>query len=68
MKLTKILSALDAALGGMLIGLAIIGIFSICYFANMGDIPSALDVYRDKTTLEITYKDSVDIDSIVVYK
>ena len=30
--------------------------------------PTALDVYRDKTTLEITYRDSVAIDSVVVYK
>lgn len=30
--------------------------------------PTALDVYRDKTTLEITYRDSVAIDSTVVYK
>lgn len=27
-----------------------------------------LDVYRGKTTLEITYRDSVAIDSTVVYK
>lgn len=27
-----------------------------------------IDVYRDKTTLEITYKDSVAIDSVVVWK
>ena len=32
------------------------------------DTPSALDVYRGKTTLEITYRDSVAIDSTVVYK
>ena len=30
--------------------------------------PIALDVYRGKTTLEITYRDSVAIDSTVVYK
>ena len=30
--------------------------------------PTALDVYRGKTTLEITYRDSVAIDSMVVYK
>lgn len=30
--------------------------------------PSAIDVYRDKTTLEITYKDRVPIDSTVVWK
>ena len=30
--------------------------------------PTALDVYRGKTTLGITYRDSVAIDSTVVYK
>ena len=30
--------------------------------------PTALDVYRGKTTLEITYMDSVAVDSTVVYK
>ena len=30
--------------------------------------PTALDVYRGKTTLEITYRDSVVVDSTVVYK
>ena len=30
--------------------------------------PTAMDVYRNKTTLEITYKDSIPVDSIVVFK
>lgn len=30
--------------------------------------PSAIEVYQGKTTLEITYKDSIAIDSVVVYK
>ena len=30
--------------------------------------PTAIDVYRGKTTLEITYRDSVTVDSVVVYK
>ena len=30
--------------------------------------PSAMDVYQDKTTLEITYKDNVPVDSVVVFK
>lgn len=34
----------------------------------VGSEPTALDVYRGKTTLEITYRDSVAIDSTVVYK
>jgi hypothetical protein len=30
--------------------------------------PKAIDVYRGRTTLEITYKDSIPVDSIVVFK
>ena len=30
--------------------------------------PTAMDVYQGKTTLEITYKDSVAIDSVVIFK
>ena len=32
------------------------------------DTPTAIDVYRGNTTLEITYRDSVAIDSTVVNK
>lgn len=31
-------------------------------------IPTALDVYRGRTTLQITYKDSIPIDTVVVFK
>lgn len=30
--------------------------------------PTAMDVYQGKTTLEITYKDGIPIDSVVVFK
>jgi hypothetical protein len=30
--------------------------------------PSAIDVYRNKTTLEITYKDGVATDTVVIFK
>lgn len=30
--------------------------------------PQAIDVYRSKTTLQITYKNNVPIDTTVVYK
>lgn len=30
--------------------------------------PRAIDVYRGKTALEITYRDSVPVDSTVVFK
>lgn len=34
----------------------------------ISDEPRAIDVYQGKTTLEITYKDSIPIDTIVVFK
>lgn len=52
------------AIGGIL---GIIG--AIGYQVEIDkDTPTALDVYRGKTTLEITYRDSVAVDSVVVYK
>ena len=30
--------------------------------------PKPIDVYRGKTTLQITYRDSIPIDSVVVFK
>ena len=30
--------------------------------------PSAIDVYQGRTTLEITYRDSVPVDSTVIFK
>ena len=32
------------------------------------DTPNAIDVYRGKTTLEITYRDGVALDTTVVFK
>lgn len=53
---------------GMLITLGItIGVLFIA--ADITEpIPSAIDVYQNKTTLEITYKDGVPVDSVVVFK
>ena len=42
--------------------LIIRGCIHICKY------PSAIDVYRGKTTLQITYKNNVPIDTTVVYK
>ena len=52
------------ALGGIVMALSCV----IGYILAYGQSPTALDVYRGKTTLEITYRDSVAIDSTVVYK
>ncbi len=30
--------------------------------------PTAMDVYEGKTTLEVTYRDGVPVDSVVVFK
>ena len=44
-----------------------IGMLVGCAIHKQISIPP-MDVYRGKTTLEITYRDSVAIDSTVVYK
>lgn len=52
----------------------ILGIFAGCSMIAMFLIiaylckPKAINVYRDNTTLEITYKDNVPIDSVVIWK
>ena len=48
-------------LGGYLMSGAIIMIHD-------REIPTAMDVYQGKTTLEITYRDGVAVDSTVVFK
>lgn len=41
--------------------------FSVCNLI-ITNSPQAIDVYRGITTLEITYKDSIPVDSVVVFK
>ena len=57
--------------------LLVIFTLGVCFgnlLCDLGDMivekhrPNAIDVYRGKTTLEITYRDSVAVDSVVVYK
>ena len=72
MLLGAFLIAVSATKGGlcsMIIGV-IMGIMAIVVKEHEEKriTPTALDVYRGKTTLEITYRDSVAIDSTVVYK
>lgn len=50
---------------GALIGVVLPAILLICV---INEQPKAMDVYKGKTTLEITYKDGVAIDSVVVFK
>ena len=56
--------------------LVLIGVVSGIFFTISKDVyievhsnvPTALDVYKGKTTLQITYRDSVPIDTVVVFK
>ena len=54
-------------------GLTILGSVSSMLLIIEGCIhickhPSAIDVYRGKTTLQVTYKGNIPTDTIVVYK
>lgn len=52
----------------LMAALFIIIIVSIIRINHTFSTPTALDVYRGKTTLQITYKDSIPVDSVVVFK
>ena len=59
----------DDASGGSILGsigtmLLVVGCILISDVKN----PEAIDVYRNKTTLKVTYIDSVAVDSVVVFK
>ena len=53
---------------GAIFGIIVMYLFIILEDNIKTNTPTALDVYRGKTTLEITYRDSVAIDSTVIYK
>ena len=58
---------IEAAKTGVILLVSVL-IIAITMAIVSRDRLTALDVYRGKTTLEITYRDSVAIDSTVVYK
>ena len=43
-------------------------VITLYYVIDKENNPTAMDVYQGKTTLEITYKDRVAVDSVVVFK
>lgn len=53
-------SLIDWIIGGIL------GV--LIYNLLISDEPEAIDVYQGETTLEITYRDSIPIDSVVVFR
>ena len=54
---------------GLTIALTLIiaGILNIIIY-HATEAPSALDVYKGKTILKITYEDKVPVDTVVIYK
>jgi hypothetical protein len=52
-------------IGGILIGTVVSCALILC---SINTIPTALDVYQGKTTLEVTCKDSIPVDTVVVLK
>ena len=47
--------------------LYITGILNVIIY-HATEAPSALDVYKGKTVLKITYEDKVPVDTVVIYK
>ena len=55
----------DKIIGGMAI--LIIGLV-MSFHSEEPKKPTALDVYRNKTALKITYQDSIPVDTVVIFK
>ena len=43
-------------------------LFALLSSYESRNTPTTKDVYEGKTTLEITYRDSIPVDTVVVYK
>ena len=49
--------------------LSVIAVICLSFIsADIGDAPTALDVYRGNTELRITYEGKIPVDTIVIYK
>lgn len=57
----------NATFGGVLMLMNIVTVSAFVFAFSEKPI-TPIDVYRGKTTLEITYKDSIAVDSVVVWK
>ncbi len=53
-----------------LVDVFLVFVGSIMFFIGLFiiDTPTAKDVYQGKTILEITYKDGIPVDSVVIFK
>lgn len=61
----KVGSSILSFLAGIFMILGIAGFINI---KEKNNTPTALDVYQGETTLEITYRDSIPVDSVAVFK
>lgn len=43
-------------------------LFALLLSYENRNTPTVMDVYQGKTTLEITYRDTIPVDSVVVFK
>lgn len=58
-----------ADVGSEIMKYSVIVLFTICVCGIISiSTPKAIDVYRGRTTLEITYRDSIHVDSVVMFK
>ena len=68
---TIIISILSDSDIRILVTLIVFGIGEFLIIISLSEHynnPSAIDVYKGNTTLEITYRDGVPIDSVVIFK
>ena len=55
--------------GSISIMLSVIAVICLAFIlADIGDAPTALDVYKGNTELKITYEGKVPVDSVVIFK
>ena len=55
--------------GFISIVLSVIAVICLAFIlADIGDAPTALDVYQGNTELKITYEGKVPVDTVVIYK
>lgn len=64
----SVLGFLGAGARGGLVGFVVLIIIGAVSMEMEGPKPTALDVYRGETKLQINYTDSIPTDSVVVWK
>lgn len=62
------MSKLNIFFSGIFIGMLILYVIIAIVLCLRPEEPTAMAVYRGKTTLEITYRDGVPVDSVVVFR